>query len=85
MADEDPIAAPPGRVTGIPSIAELPASTGIGPGPAASPTIYVLNGSRRSLRRGSGAKIVTMDEADPPIGVSSGGPRIIHLDVPRGR
>jgi hypothetical protein len=45
----------------------------------------VLNGAKRSLRRGSGAKILTMDEADPQIGMSNGGPRIIHLDVPRSR
>jgi hypothetical protein len=85
MADEGQIPPPPSRAIGIPSTADLPASTGIGPGPAASPTIYVLNGSKRSLRRGTGARIVTMDQADPQIGMGNGRPRIIHLDVPRSR
>lgn len=85
IGEDGAIPPPPERLTGIPSVADLPASTGIVSGPGASPTIYVLNGTKHSLRRGGGAKIVTMDEADPQNGLSTGAARIIHLDVSGGR
>ena len=77
----------PQRVfTGIPSLADLPVSTGIRSEPPASPAIYVLNGNRRSHRRGSaGAKILSMDSADVDSQSKNSGPRIIHLNVPQGR
>ena len=85
-ADQTPLIlerepAPPRALPGSPSIADLPVSAGIRSAPAASPTIYVLSGDRRSLRRGSGAKVLTMD-ADAET-ESRAGPRIIHLNVPR--
>lgn len=83
----EPAEAPPPHpvLTGIPSVADLPVSAGIRSAPAASPTLYVLDG-RRSPRRGSGgAKIVTMDQTESEIELPASGPRIIHLDVPRGR
>jgi hypothetical protein len=80
----------------IPSVADLPAVTGIRSDPPAEPAIYVINGTGRdtsgSIRRGSArsgaAKILTVDPRDAPsvpADVSTGGPRIIHLDVPVGR
>jgi hypothetical protein len=79
----------------IPSVADLPAVTGIVSQPAAEPTVYVVNGARREApalsRRGErsgGAKILTVDPSDAPnvaAEVSTSGPRIIHLDVPVGR
>ena len=78
----------------IPSVADLPAVTGIASQPTAEPAIYVVNGARRDTsapaRRSerSGARILTVDPSDAPsvpAEVSSGGPRIIYLDVPVGR
>ncbi|HEY7385253.1 MAG TPA: hypothetical protein VH743_16445 [Beijerinckiaceae bacterium] len=78
----------------IPSVADLPAVTGIASQPSAEPAIYVVNGARRDMpapaRRSErpGAKILTVDPSDAPsvpADVSSGGARIIHLDVPVGR
>ena len=80
--------APPPVLPGIPSISDLPASTGIRSAPTGSPTFYVLDGERRSLRRG-GAKVVTMGQAgagaETETDVQGNGPRIIHLKVPVGR
>jgi hypothetical protein len=64
----------------IPSVADLPVSVGIRSAPAASPTVFVLGAGRRSLRTG-GAKIVSTQRSD----ADGDGPRIIRLDVPRGR
>ena len=79
----------------IPSVADLPAVTGIASQPAAEPAIYVVNGARRDTsaparrsERSSGAKIITVGPSDAPsvpAEVSTGGPRIIHLEVPVGR
>lgn len=75
-------AAPNPVLLGIPSIADLPVSAGIRSAPAAPPTVYVLGGGKRSLRRGSGAKVLTTQSDDAEVGPSPG-PRIIHLNVPR--
>jgi hypothetical protein len=80
----------------IPSLADLPVTTGIRNDRPAEPAIYVINPTRRdttgSIRRGGersgGAKILTVDPSDAPnvpADVSTGGPRIIHLEVPVGR
>jgi hypothetical protein len=42
-----------------------------------------LSSGQQSRR--PGAKIVTMDRSEPEGEGSDTGPRIIHLDVPRGR
>jgi hypothetical protein len=72
--------APPPSPPAIPSVADLRVAMGIRSAPAASPAIYVLNSDGRSLR-GRGAKIVDTAEAED----LAVGPRIIRLDVPRGR
>ena len=72
--------APPG----VPSIADLPASTGIRSAPAGSPTVYVLGPGKRSLR-GGGPKIVTMDRNGADHDADGTGLRIIRLNAPRGR
>jgi hypothetical protein len=81
----------PALIPGIPSVADLPAATGIRSAPAGSPTLYVLDG-RQSLRSG-GAKIVTLDATgtkaaaggEGQVEDTKDGPRIIHLSVPVGR
>ncbi len=71
--------APPDPVVAvIPSLADLPVSTGIRSAPAASPAIYVVGSDKRSLRPGR-AKIVSLDQ-DHSQAEASGGPRIIRLD-----
>jgi hypothetical protein len=72
----DPAAPSYPAFTGIPSLADLPADTGIGPSPVARPAIYVINGS---ARRRSGGKAVTTDGYSD----EGTGPRIIQLNVPR--
>jgi hypothetical protein len=69
---------------GIPSVADLPVSTGIRSTPAAAPAVYVLS-AKGSARSGTGAKIVTMDRSESQDEGEGTSPRIIHLDVPRGR
>lgn len=71
---------------GIPSIADLPVSSGIVSAPPAPPTIYVLNARARPLRRGpGGAKVISTDQGEPESMANGSEPRIIHLDVSRGR
>jgi hypothetical protein len=74
-------AAPPVPLA-IPSLADLPVAKGIPSAPAASPAIYVLNSDRWSARS-RGADALNTDAAESE-DVSTG-PRIIRLDVPRGR
>lgn len=82
-------------VPAIPSLADLPATTGIAPPPPARPVIYVIATRHRHglLRKGAdrhpGAKILSVHgervaraEPDP---VEPFGPRIIRVTVPRGR
>jgi hypothetical protein len=76
----------PPVIPAVPSLADLPGSTGIRSTPAASPAVYVL-GSGRASDRGSaggrGATSLNADDAEREDRAS--GPRIIPLDVPRGR
>jgi hypothetical protein len=83
LSTVEPEDAPP-VPPGIPSVADLPVSTGIASAPAASPAIYVLSSGNRAVRSG-GAKIVTMDRSESRDDGEGNGPRIIHLNVPRGR
>jgi hypothetical protein len=79
---------PPHRIlTGIPSVADLPVSTGIRSAPAAAPIVYVIGSGNRSLRHRGGAKIVTKEQGETETGNEGAdtGPRIIHLDAPRPR
>ena len=78
-----PAAAQP-AMPAVPSMTDLPVSLGVRSAPAASPTIYVLDGSQRSLRRG-GSKVLSTDETKAESDAGDGGPRIIQLRVPRGR
>ena len=65
----------------IPSAADLPVSTGIRNAPVGSPAIFVINSSGRSSGPSSGgAKALEKDDPES----DGAGPRIIHLDVPRG-
>jgi hypothetical protein len=82
ILENGPAPAPSRVLPGIPSVMDLPVSAGIRNSPAAAPTIYVLGSDKRSLRRGGGAKVLTMDPDDAGTEASSG-PRIIHLNVPR--
>jgi hypothetical protein len=77
VGESDVRPAPP---PAVPSLAELPVSTGIRSAPVAAPAIYVLESGKPSAR--FGAKIVSLNDADD--GASGTGPRIIHLG-PRGR
>jgi hypothetical protein len=78
VGEGDASPAPP---PAVPSLAEMPASTGIRSAPVAAPAIYVLESGKQTTRSG-GAKIVSMADADD--GASGTDPRIIHLG-PRGR
>ena len=82
IVEHSPPPEPRPFLTGIPSVADLPVSTGIRSGPVGSPTLYVLDGNKRSLRRG--AKVLSMGQAESEAESQSTGPRIIHLTVPRG-
>jgi hypothetical protein len=80
-------AAPAPAIIGIPSLSDLPISTGIRSTPASQPTVYVLDDPRRSAWRGRmgatkpQAKVVSLGEHGPveQAEADSGGPRIIHL------
>jgi hypothetical protein len=74
--------APPPLPPAIPSVADLPVAMGIRSAPPASPAVYVLSPGRQSLR-GRGGQIADTDAAEGED--LSSGPRIIRLDVPRGR
>lgn len=89
-----PVAALPAAFA-VPSVAELPASTGIREARPAEPAVYVLNEARRresSLserggRRSPGPRIITLsDEGGDQVDAGPGpfGAKIIHLTVPVG-
>jgi hypothetical protein len=84
IIDQSPPPAFQPGVPTIPSVMDLPVSMGIRSAPVGAAAIYVLDGSERSLRQG-GAKVLSMEEAKPETDSQDGGPRIIHLKVPRGR
>lgn len=84
IVEPSPPREPNSALSGIPSVADLSVSTGIRNAPAGSPTFYVLNGRQTSLRRG-GAKVLNMDKSEPEAESQNAGPRIIHLNVARGR
>lgn len=65
----------------VPSLADLPVSAGIRSAPVGSPAIFVINSSGRSSGQSSGG--AKGPDADETVSDSSG-PRIIHLNVPRG-
>ena len=74
-------AAPPPLPPAIPSLADLPVAMGIASAPVASPAIYVLDSGRSVRGRGADARNTETAEGEDV----STGPRIIRLDVPRGR
>jgi hypothetical protein len=70
----------------VPSLRDLPASTGIRAARRIEPAVYVINDRPSSARR-SGPKILDTDGGDEKseAGDTPFGARIIHLTVPVGR
>jgi hypothetical protein len=67
----------------VPSLAALPASTGIAPDPRPDPVVYVLYAERRPVARGRGVRVVNADGSGDED--DRGGAKVIHLLVPKGR